>query len=496
MRPDARSPSRPRPSSAPLAALPLLLGACAGPEIVNPEGVEPLAWEGCGGNFECATLTVPVDYEKKDGATFQIPVLRLPAAVRESRIGALFINPGGPGGSGVAWVRYAVNRLPAAVGDRFDIIGFDPRGVGASEPAIDCVDDLDAFVALDLSPDDPAERQHVIDETRRLAKGCDERSGDILPFVDTESVARDMDRLRASLGERTISYVGFSYGTLLGALYADRFPNQVRAFVLDGAIDPSLPGEAIIEGQALSFEEQLNDFLADCAENPICPFHSGGDPAAAYDALKASIEAGPMPALDDEGRSVGPGELWWGVGGALYSPTDWEDLAFALSAASTSGDASMLLYLSDIFTGRGDDGTYTGSLEQYQAVFSIDNPFPTDPAFYDAQTADLAEKAPRLGAYFAYSALPSGLWPLRAVREPAKTPAVGAPPILVVGTTRDPATPYAWSVALAAQLESGVLLTRNGQGHTGFAGKSACVDVAVSKYLIDLEAPAGGATCD
>jgi pimeloyl-ACP methyl ester carboxylesterase len=477
--------------------LPLFVSACAGDEAINPAfGVPPLEWTDCGAGFECAAFPVPLDHGTAASETFEIPVVRRPAEEPAKRIGSLLVNPGGPGGSGVAWVRYASTRLPVDVRSRFDIIGFDPRGVGGSLPAVDCLDDLDAFIALDLSPDTPAERDWVIAETKRFVDACEEKSGDILPFIDTTSVARDMEYIRIALGEKTISYLGFSYGTLLGALYAELFPSRVRAFVLDGAVDPSLSGEDIIEGQALSFEEQLNDFLASCAADPECELNKEGDPAEVYDALQASIEASPMPALGSKGRTVGPGELWWGVAGALYSPEGWPSLSAALTDAVKLGDATGLLKLSDQFAGRRGDGSYSDSLDQYQAIFSIDNLFPRDLAFYDKETADLEGKAPRLGAYFAYSSLPSALWPLPPAREPAPVKAEGAAPILVVGTTRDPATPYSWAVSLAEQLESGVLLTRKGQGHTGFAGKSPCVDALVSKYLINLQAPAEGSECD
>lgn len=488
------------PSRGLLAVLPVLAlfaGGCGGDEIIKPAfNVAPLEWQSCGGDFECAAFPVPVRHSEPASETFELSVVRIAATEPENRIGSLLINPGGPGGSGVAWVRYAVSRLPADVRARFDIVGFDPRGVGGSLPAVDCTADLDAFIALDLSPDSPAERQLVIDETTKLVDACEENNADILPVIDTESVARDMEHIRIALGEPTISYVGFSYGTLLGALYAELFPSRVRAFVLDGAIDPALSGEGLIEGQALSFEEQLNDFLAACAVDPECALTQEGDPGDVYDAIQASIEASPMPALGLDGRSVGPGELWWGVSGALYSPNAWPSLQQALFDAAKLGDATLLLELSDSFSGRLDDGTYTNALEQYQAIFSIDNPFPRELAYYDTKTAELEAKAPRLGAYFAYSALPSALWPLPAARKPAPVAAAGAAPILVVGTTRDPATPYSWAVSLAEQLESGALLTRNGQGHTGFGGKSPCVDALVSKYLIDLEVPPEGAACD
>ncbi|NUQ72270.1 MAG: alpha/beta fold hydrolase [Polyangiaceae bacterium] len=475
----------------------LFTSACAGDEVINPVfRVPPLQWSDCGAGFECAMFPVPLQHSLPANEAIEIPVIRKPAADPQNRIGSLFVNPGGPGGSGVAWVRYAHTRLPADVTNRFDIIGFDPRGVGGSLPAVDCLSDLDAFIALDLSPDDATERARVLEETKKLVNGCEVKSGDILPYIDTESVARDMNHIRVALGEKTISYVGFSYGTLLGAMYAELYPSTVRAFILDGAVDPSLSGEDLIMGQALSFEEQLNDFLAMCAADLMCELKAAGNPADVFDALQTAIETEPMPALGGDGRSVGPGELWWGVSGALYSPKSWPELASALAEAATVGDATGLLELSDNFAGRRPDGSYSNSLDQYHAVFSIDNPFPANLDYYEMATVELRAKAPRLGASFAYSALPSALWPLPAAREPAPVAAEGAAPILVIGTTHDPATPYAWAVSLASQLESGALLTRNGYGHTGFGGKSECVDAVASKYLIDLEVPDPGTECD
>jgi len=474
-------------------ALAPTLAACSSAE---PQDLfrQPIAWEDCGGVFSCATLEVPFEHDTPGKGTFTLPLIRRPAEDPDARIGSLVINPGGPGGSGVSWVRFASDRLPQSVRARFDIIGFDPRGVGGSDPAVDCTDNLDSFVALDLSPDTPAERQEIIDTSQALVDACMKQSGDILAYIDTRSVARDMELLREALGDDKLSYVGFSYGTFLGAVYAGLFPDRVRALVLDGAIDPALSGEEIIMQQGVGFEEALGSFFADCAARADCAFYENGDPGAAFDALAAKLEAEPLAKAEGD-RALGPGELFWGVTSALYSEKRWPKLADALASAAHAQDPTKLLALSDGSVGRNADGSYSDSIEQYEAVFSIDTKVPRDVAVYDALTDEMRVKAPRLGQYFAFSTLPTALWPLSAWHEPAPIFAKGAPPIVIVGTTRDPATPYAWSVALASELDAGVLVTREGDGHTGFGGKSACVDDLVASYLVDLKVPEDGATC-
>jgi hypothetical protein len=269
----------------------------------------------------------------------------------------------------------------------------------------------------------------------------------------------------------------------------------VRALVLDGALVPKLDGPRFIAEQGIGFEQEFESFLADCAADPMCAFYSAGEPGAAFDMLRDSIEASPMAAPSGDGRAVGPGELWWAVGGALYGPSGWPKLAAALALAAGQGDASELLKLSDSFSGRRSDGSYSNLIEHYNAVFSLDHPFPTELAAYDALITELETSAPRIGVYFPYSALPSALWPLRSERVAGPFAAKGAPPILVVGTTGDPATPYAWAVSLADQLESGVLLTLDAHGHTAF-GKSTCIASAVTDYLVNLTVPAEGTTCN
>lgn len=470
--------------------------AIAGCSDDVPQNVPPgstIAWEDCGGGFECANFEVPYDHDAPDGRVFTLPLVRRPARIPEERIGSMLFNPGGPGGSGVGLVKATWIALPQAIGERFDLIGFDPRGQAGSSPRVDCLDDLAPLVALDLTPDDAAEVKSIEDETTAFIAGCENRSRDFLPYVGTDNTIRDMDLLREALGDEKLTYLGFSYGTFLGTMYANAFPDRVRALVLDGSLDPALDGVTFIEQQARGFEGELEAFFDDCAANMASPFYSGGDPRAAYDAILASIEMTPMPAMGTN-RFLGPGEFAYAVSAPLYRPSQWKILAEALALAAV-GDAAGLLSLSDGYVERGKNGTYGDTLEVYYGILSVDAPFPKEVTAYEALTTKLEMDAPRLGAYFPFTAYPSGQWPVASWRVPGPIAAEGAPPILVVGSTSDPATPYAWGVSLAKQLSSGVMLTRDGHGHCSFLRGNTCIDNAVTDYLVDLKVPMDGMTC-
>lgn len=471
--------------------LPLLTG-CSD-DVSQKPPVPAIAWEDCGGGFECADFDVPYDHDAPDGHVFKLPLVRRPAKNPDERIGSLLVNPGGPGGSGVALVKAAWLIMPQSIGERFDLVGFDPRGQAGSTPGIDCIDDLSEFVGLDPTPSDAAQLKQIEDESAIFVAGCNERSGELLPFVGTDNIIRDMDLLRGALGDEKLTYLGFSYGTFLGTMYADRYPDRVRALVLDAALDPTLDGATFVEGQARGFEAELEAFLDDCAAKTTCAFYSGGDPRAAYDAIQTSIEALPMPAKGTN-RFVGPGEFSYAVSAPLYRPSSWKKLAEALAQAA-NGDAAGLLSLSDGYFDRKTDGTYGDSLEVYYGVLSVDAPFPKDVLVYDTLTKKLEMETPRLGAYFPFTAYASGQWPVSSWREPGPISASGSAPILVVGSTNDPATPYAWGVSLAKQLSSGVLLTRNGHGHVSFLRNNTCIDSAVTDYLVNLTVPAAGTVC-
>lgn len=466
--------------------------AAAAPTVAIPV----LEWQDCdGSDLECATVAVPLDYENPDGDSIDIALARRPADDADARIGSLLVNPGGPGASGIELADQADVYFPDGILQRFDVIGFDPRGVGDSS-GVDCGDRFDDFLGLDPTPDDEGERQALIDASREFAAECERRSGDILPFVDTVSAARDMDRIRAALGEDTISYLGFSYGTYLGATYADLFPDRIRAAVLDAGIDPTLDWRQQSLTQGAGFERALNAFFDACGASDSCDFYSDGNPRAAFDELIAEIERQPLSGTSAGiGRQLGPGEAMTGIAASLYDREyGWPALAISLAAAR-EGDGSVLLELYDLYTERNPDGTYGNLLEANAAINCLDTPAPTEVSAYDDLAAQLAREAPRVGAAGAYFGLLCAFWSVPPVNAPRPLVAAGAPPIVVIGTTGDPATPYAWSQALASQLESGVLLTWEGEGHTAIS-KSNCIDEAIVDYLVNRTPPPEATRCE
>ena len=266
---------------------------------------------------------MPKDYADPAKGTLQLALLRLPATDRAQRIGSLLINPGGPGGSGVDFVRDGASQFPSAIRARFDLVGFDPRGVNTSSP-VRCVDNLDPQADLDPSPDNAAELAALVDQQHQFADACARRNADVLPYLSTAAVVDDLDTIRAAVGDEKLSYLGFSYGTLIGSMYADKYPEKIRAMVLDGALDPSLGETQLRTGQAKAFEGALRRMLAKCSKSTSCPFFEGGRSLKAYDALMAKIEKKPLPILRFAGRrKVGPGLTFSAVLGSLYNPASY-----------------------------------------------------------------------------------------------------------------------------------------------------------------------------
>ncbi len=463
----------------------------------TPSATAPrLTWSDCGDGLECTTLAVPRDYGAPAGPQLNLSVIRLRATDTAQRIGALVTNPGGPGASGVDFVREGATQVfSAALRARFDIVGFDPRGVGLSTP-VRCQADLPGFLGADPDPRTAAQRQGLLAADRAFAEACGRNAGELLAAVTTENAARDLERLRAALGDERLTYVGFSYGTFLGAAYAAAFPQHVRALVLDAAVDPSLDLAGRLAGQAASFEGALDRFLADCARRPACTFHQGGRPAQAFERIVAGLQRAPLPAIAvGGGRTATESSAWTAILGALYTPGfGWPYLAEALQLAA-QGDGSLLLAASDALEGRKPDGEYTNLVEANTAIDCADEPGPSDPAAFDRLAAQLAAPAPRVGRVLAYSGLICATWPVRSMRRPARLAIGGLPPVVVVGATGDPATPYAWAVSLAKQLGSGVLLTRRGEGHTSYGRGDTCIDGAVDAYLLRLAPPKAGTVC-
>jgi pimeloyl-ACP methyl ester carboxylesterase len=438
---------------------------------------------------------VPLDDTAPPGGpTIRIALARVRATDPDRRIGSLVVNPGGPGASGVDFVRDAAALLPPPLRERFDIVGFDPRGV-ARTARIDCTDRLDPYYAVEFAPDDAAERAALEAQNRRLVAACERRAGKLLPFVSTERTARDLDRIRAALGDDRLTYLGFSYGTYLGTLYADRFPDRVRALVLDGAIDPVLDGSAAQVQQAVGFEHSLDAFLADCADQRSCSFHRRGRSAAAYDRLRARVGREPIPAEGQgDGRTLNGTTFDIGVTQLLYGGRDeWSLLADALDAAA-HGDGSDLLAESDFYTGRLSDGTYDDTYDAFLAIGCLDGPDLGGVDNLRAIEEQAAVAAPRLGRTIVNNSFACALWPVPTV-SPTVPRALGAPPILVLGARNDPATPFAQARALADELESGVLIAVDSDRHTSFAGDNACVDRLVARYLVRLAVPRDGTKC-
>lgn len=457
--------------------------------------VTPVSWKPCSGidgptGYECASLTVPLDYSNPTGQTISLALDRKPAA--GAKIGSLITNPGGPGASGVDALDYLASLFPQSVLDRFDIVGFDPRGVGRSAPVrCETGPQLDQFIHLNPAPTTAAGFQTLVAGAKTFDQNCQAKSGAELPFVGTVNAARDMDEIRAAVGDPKLNFVGFSYGTFLGATYADLFPTHIRTMVLDGALDPALGPIATNIEQAAGFDSELNAFFTFCAGSAACPWKPGGDMRAAYEAIIAHISAHPLPT--GTGRTLGPGEAFFGVAQELYDQSTWPGLASGLAAAQ-AGDGSELLQDSDEYTMRGPNGVYSNALEANNAISCVDQSWPRDPAVLEQNATLAKQRAPEFGVADLYGALPCTGWPAPPTSQPHPIVAPGSPPIVVVGSTGDPATPYSDAQGLAKELKNGVLLTRVGDGHTGYRS-SLCVRNSVDAYLLQLTVPAAGTRC-
>lgn len=455
-----------------------------------------LDWSPCVGavgeliDLECATLTVPLDYSAPEGKTIDIAVARTVVSDDDARIGSLVFNPGGPGGSGIEFLTTAVTLVPPELAQRFDLVSFDPRGVGASA-AIACEVDFDDDVTL-LSPDDDSGWDALVAEAQGRADTCSAESLALEPYLGTNNAARDLDELRAALGDDQLSYVGFSYGTRLGATYAELFPDRVRALVLDGAVKPTDDSALIGLGQGPGFDAALESFAGDCDADADCGLAALGPTLDVYNGLVEEIaDVGSLP-TDAEGRVLTPGELQLGVVAALYSTQLWPVLADALFVADTQQDGSLLQVLADSYLGRQPDGSYDNSQLAGLVINCADEPR-RPPADEVRIQAGLSAQASRYFGDFLRAS--TGCIGTADPLDPiAIGPANGADPILVIGNTGDPATPYEWAVELADLLSSGVLYTVEAEGHTAFLSVP-CVDQVVIDYLVALELPDEGSSC-
>jgi len=455
-----------------------------------PEAPAPAApaWKPCTAiakTAQCATLVVPLDYTHPTDGTIDLAISRIPATSSEPHLGALIFNPGGPGGTGMdlpaSLSEDAAGRpADAAMLARFDLIGFDPRGVGQSTP-IDC-GDRTALDRADYSPESPVEVAELKSTMKAFAAACKAKSGRLLPFVGTDEAARDVDQIRRALDQKTLSLFGFSYGTSLFGTYIDLFPTHVRAAVLDGDIPSGISGLASFAEQARSLDEQFDVFLAACAARTDCPLTPLGFTATSFDDLIKRWDAKP-PTLPD-GPAPTASEAVTVAATALYSTTYRRFLEVGLSDA-VHGDAK------DVETGWE---LYSGgnSNESGIAVNCADYRWPAPKELFAAVTK-LERDHPRMGEAFIREFLPCAYWPQEGRAERVHH-ATGAPTVLLVGTTGDPATPYAWSKRMARELDNAVLLTRDGVGHTAW-DDSGCIDDAIDAYLLTTKPPPAGTRC-
>lgn len=470
----------------------LVLAACSSANSTPTAGRHgSLDWESCG-HAECATLQVPLDHAKPDGKKIGLALTRVTAGKADQRIGSLVVNPGGPGAPGASYVEELASSLPREISDRFDVVGWDPRGSGRSSP-VDCGARLDYLFQPDTAPDNPAEYKAREAAAKRFVRSCNRRSPELIRHVATVDTVQDLDRIRAAVGDKKLTFLGLSYGSYIGALYAQRYPSHVRALVLDGAIDPALSTDEVSIQQSKGFERSLDAFFADCAHDTRCAFHHDGKPRKAFDALRARIDRRPLHG--DRGRVLGPTQFDLGVTSPLYAGKDgYEDLARSLRAAER-GDPSPMLASFDDYVGRRAGGTYTPEWAAFLAISCADGP-ELDSSSLPALEAHAQAEAPTFGVSTIGLTLACSYWPVPAVNKvPTAVSAPGAPPIVVVGTTGDPATPIAWGEGLTRELASARLITVEGTSHTSSLSGNTCLDDALVAYVGRLRPPARDLHC-
>ncbi|HST65617.1 MAG TPA: alpha/beta hydrolase [Mycobacteriales bacterium] len=484
-------PGAPAPSSAAPASptiSPVTFDDCTSvikPQVKDsPGGDRPLS-------FGCGKLRVPLDYRDPSRKAIDLFLLRVRIAGQQKKIGSLVVNPGGPGGSGVDAAVGLGLSLPTDVLKRFDLVGFDPRGVGLSAP-VECISGTLKDQAAALDPDARTETAYraQVALAKEISTSCLSKYGDDLQHYNTEETARDLDLVRQGVGDARLTYLGYSYGTRLGSVYAQLFPKRVRALVLDGAVDPKQGEVASAQTQAAGFERAFDQFAADCkARNAACLI--GPDPRAAVNRLLATARKAPIPG-GSGGRKATAGHVLLAVVSALYDRGDWAELESALADA-TNGNASGLFTLADRYNQRDPKGDYTNLTDANIAINCADSAEKVPDATVRRTLASWRSKYPLFGTSLALGLLTCQQW--TAPRQPLPpVKAAGAPPLLVVGTVHDPATPYASAQVLARTLATGHLLTWQGEGHTAYP-KTPCVTAAVNAYLVSLKVPGRNASC-
>ena len=465
---------------------------------LKPYYGQVLTWSSCGGGMQCATAKAPMDWSDPSAGDIELALVRQPAT-SGNRIGSLLVNPGGPGGSGYDFVKDSVDyatdeRLQAS----FDVVGFDPRGVNRSTP-VTCYTDpaeLDAYI-YDIVPGEPGSDEWLAElgaNSKAFGERCLELTGPLLGLVDTPSAARDLDMLRAALGDTTLNYLGYSYGTLLGQVYADLFPDKTGRLVLDGAVDPAATDFEGTATQAKGFESALKAFLADCAGASDCPFSgSVDDSLTEIRALLDNLDASPL--RNSDGRQLGSSAMFTAIILPLYNKDNWQYLR-QLFTDVFAGDATYAFQLADNYNGRNEDGTYRDNqTEAFISINCLDAHGDGDVATMRAEAAELKQLAPVFGPQMSWGGTGCPNWPVPAKRDRAPIVADGSSDILVIGTTNDPATPYSWAVTVANTLSKGHLVTYEGEGHTAYNKSNACVNDTVDDFLINGTVPAADPKC-
>jgi pimeloyl-ACP methyl ester carboxylesterase len=479
-----------------LAALPIGL-VVGGAAAATRRGASTLQWHSCDTRFRCASLPVPINYARPSEGTLKLALVELPATGSHP-VGDLLLNPGGPGGSGIQFLEQTP--FPAALRRSFTLVSFDPRGVGQSDP-VRCVGaaGIRSFIALNPAPATPAAVSTVVAATKSFDRACAAHTSHLLlENLSSAATVQDMNSIRVALGEAKLNYLGFSYGTFFGELYAQRYPTHIRAMVLDGVVDPAQSQTTSDLQQAQGFETDLKQFFAWCPTNATCHRELPTGARASYDQLFGTLASGAslpayLKAIYGGVQKVTIGTAEVALAGSLYSKQSWPDLAQAIQQG-LGGDGTLLAAIAYQYEGLQVNGTFDNELAAEVATSCLDRPSPTKVSTYEKLSDVMAKAAPDFGASEAWGTLTCAYWPVRPQLTPHAVRAPASPPILLVGSTADPATPYRWAKAVAGQLAHARLLTRVGPGHTAYF-YSTCIQAKVNRYLETLRLPPPHTVC-
>ena len=487
----------------------LVLAGCGGSNAIEPIPVpsstpaipaaleqyytQDVHWVDCGG-AQCAQVSVPLDYAKPNGATVSLAVSKVPAS--GERLGALFVNPGGPGGSGFDYAKSANLSLSHGVTEHYDVIGVDPRGVSKSDPVV-CLTDAqrDEVAAVDFTADTPHDKAVLIAAGQLPARGCKANADPEFRFMDTTSVARDFDIVRELVGDPSFNYLGKSYGTAIGTDYAELFPQRVGRMVLDGVLPTDLGLEEVTKEQAAAFEASFLDFAGDCAGKDDCPYQGTAlEVASSLRSFLMQLDTEPLIAGD---RKLNASLATSAVLSYLYFPTrDYPRLRSALNDAVTNGNGKALLQLLDERSGRQVDGRYVdNAADAFYAVTCLDRQYQSSVKHISQLALEWETISPTFGAGLAWGLFPCAKWPAKADGPAAKVNIQQTAPILIVSTEHDPATPAKWGRMLSTQIANSSLLVWDAYNHTAYQQGSSCIDEAVDNYLLRGNMPTANEVC-